>query len=93
MELVVLFFFAVLCLIGLSVPVLFFWTLIECVVSPYSTGSDKIVWVLIMLSIPLLGSLLYLFLQRPKQIIAARQAQYAWQAQRARPQLPPQLPK
>ena len=57
---------------GIAVFITIFWlfTLVECVTKESSEGNDKLVWTLIILLIPLIGSLLYYFVRRPERIKA-----------------------
>ncbi len=55
---------------GIAVFITIFWlfTLVDCVTKESSEGNDKLVWTLIILLIPLIGSLLYYFVRRPERI-------------------------
>jgi hypothetical protein len=55
---------------GLTVATTLFWVwmLIDCLAKEPSEGNDKLVWALVMLVLPGLGSLLYLFIRRPERI-------------------------
>lgn len=57
---------------GIAVFITIFWlfTLVECVTKESSEGNDKLVWTLIILLVPLIGSLLYYFVRRPERIKA-----------------------
>lgn len=57
---------------GIAVFITIFWlfTLVDCVTKESSEGNDKLVWTLIILLIPLIGSLLYYFVRRPERIKA-----------------------
>lgn len=58
---------------GIAVFIFIFWlyTLVDCVTKESSEGNDKLVWTLIILLVPLIGSLLYYFVRRPERIKAA----------------------
>jgi uncharacterized membrane protein len=43
--------------------VLWVWALIDCLRSP---GTNKIVWILVIILLPILGSLLYFFIGRSR---------------------------
>ena len=47
------------------------WVLIDCVTKEPSEGNDKIVWTILILSLPLIGAGLYYFVRRPERIKAA----------------------
>ncbi|HVB24371.1 MAG TPA: PLD nuclease N-terminal domain-containing protein [Ktedonobacteraceae bacterium] len=57
---------------GIAVFIFIFWlyTLVDCVTKESSEGNDKLVWTLIILLVPLIGSLLYYFVRRPERIKA-----------------------
>ncbi|QDV21455.1 hypothetical protein Pan153_61430 [Gimesia panareensis] len=44
------------------------WMLIDCLKYEPSSGNEKIIWVLIMVFLPALGSLLYYIVRRPERI-------------------------
>ncbi len=52
-------------LIWLLCAIFWLWMLIDLLVSRHSTGT-KILWVILMLFLPVLGSILYFFLARGK---------------------------
>jgi hypothetical protein len=49
------------------------WILIDCLTKEPSDGNDKVAWVLVILSAPLIGALIYYFVRRPERIKAAGQ--------------------
>lgn len=55
---------------GIAIFIFIFWlyTLVDCVTKESSEGNDKLAWTLIILLIPLIGSLLYYFVRRPERI-------------------------
>ncbi len=57
---------------GIAVFVTIFWlyTLVDCITKESSEGNDKLVWTLVILLVPLIGSLLYYFMRRPERIKA-----------------------
>lgn len=57
---------------GLAIFAFIFWlyTLVDCVTKESSEGNDKLAWTLIILLLPLIGSLLYYFMRRPERIKA-----------------------
>jgi hypothetical protein len=60
-ELLILFSF-------LALPtILWFWALIDCVKREFK-GNDKLIWVLIIIFLPMIGSILYLAIGRKNRI-------------------------
>jgi hypothetical protein len=51
------------CLLLIAV-VLWLWTLVDCLNNEPSHGSDKVCWVLVILFLPIIGAILYLFVRR-----------------------------
>jgi hypothetical protein len=51
--------------IGIATTVLWIWMLIDCLTSSLPTN-EKILWVLLIVLLPLIGSLAYLFIVRPR---------------------------
>ncbi len=58
---------AIFGLISLACFVFWLWMLIDLLISRHSAGI-KILWVILMLFLPLLGSILYFFLARGKAV-------------------------
>jgi len=58
--------------IGLLIPiaaiVLIIWALVDILKSEF-TGSNKIIWVLVVIFLPLLGSILYLAIGKKQKIV------------------------
>jgi len=54
-------------LISLVCFVLWIWMLIDCLTNHGIAGSEKLAWVLVILLLPIIGSLIYLFVGRPKR--------------------------
>ena len=54
--------------ISLAATVFWLWMLFEAALKEPSEGSDKIVWVLLIILLPFIGSLLYFFVRRPQRI-------------------------
>jgi hypothetical protein len=44
------------------------WMLVEAAVKEPSEGHEKVIWVLLILFLPFLGSLVYFFVRRPRRI-------------------------
>jgi Phospholipase_D-nuclease N-terminal len=57
---------------GIAVFITIFWlyTLVDCLTKESSEGNDKLVWTLVIILVPLIGSLLYYFVRRPERIKA-----------------------
>ena len=69
-----MFEFLFVCLIFLTIfvfgvggTVLWIWMLIDCATNEPSEGSDKIVWILVILFTHVLGALIYLLVRRPER--------------------------
>ena len=54
-------------LIGLACFALWIWMLIDCLTNNGIQGPEKVAWVLVIIFLPFLGSLIYLFVGRPKR--------------------------
>ena len=64
--LIPLFFLTAFLIVG-GGTVLWIWMLIDCAVNEPSEGSDKIVWILVILFTHGLGGLIYLLARRPER--------------------------
>ncbi len=53
-------------LAGLATFVFWLWMLIHAITNKGLVGTEKIVWVLVVILLPCVGSLIYLFLGYPK---------------------------
>jgi hypothetical protein len=62
-----LFLVSIIFGVGIGGTVLWIWMLIDCAVNEPSEGSDKIVWILVILFTHLLGALIYLLARRPER--------------------------
>lgn len=49
------------------------WVLIDCVTKEPSEGNDKIVWTILIIFLPWIGSILYYFVRRPERVKAVGQ--------------------
>jgi hypothetical protein len=65
--LIPLFFLAMISLAAAG-TVLWIWMLIDCALNEPSEGSDKIVWILVILFTHGIGGLIYLLVRRPERI-------------------------
>ena len=54
-------------LISLVLFAFWIWMLIDCLTNGGIAGSEKIAWVIVVVLLPLVGSLIYLFVGRPKR--------------------------
>ena len=54
--------------ISLIGTVFWIWMIVDCVTNEPSVGNDKLIWVLVIIFLPFLGSLLYYFVRRPERI-------------------------
>ena len=50
--------------IGLLTTIFWIWMIIDCIGNRSLTGTAKLVWLLVVILLPLVGSLLYFFLAR-----------------------------
>lgn len=67
MALIPIIFFLLFICAGLLGSVLWIWMLIDCA-SNEPEGTDKIVWILVIVFTHLLGALIYLLVRRPERI-------------------------
>ena len=51
-------------IIGLITTIFWIWMIIDCIGNGSLTGTAKIIWLLVVIFLPLVGSLLYFFLAR-----------------------------
>lgn len=61
---------AVLLFVALVLAATIFWIymIIECATKESSAGSEKLIWILIIIFTHLIGALLYYFVRRPQRI-------------------------
>ncbi len=52
--------------LGLATFVFWLWMLIHALTNKGLVGTEKIVWVLVVILLPCIGSLIYFFIARPK---------------------------
>ena len=57
-------------IISIAVMIFWLWMLTDCASNEPSEGNDKLVWTLIIVLIPLFGSIIYYFIRRPQRIKA-----------------------
>lgn len=67
-------------LFGLMISLLatgfWIWVIVDCAVNEPAEGNDKIVWLLLIILLPFLGSLLYIVIRRPSRPIVAEATTY-----------------
>lgn len=64
----IIFMFFIGFLIPVATIVLIIWALVDILKSEF-TGSNKVIWVLVVLFLPLIGSILYLVIGRKQKIV------------------------
>ncbi len=60
-ELILLFFFFV-------PAILWVWALIDCVTGTFSNSDSKLIWVVVIIFVPFLGSILYFIIGRSGRV-------------------------
>lgn len=65
----------ILGLVSLVGTALWIWILVDCVVNEPNQGNDKVVWLLLIILLPFIGSLLYFFIRRPQRPVLAQYSQ------------------
>ena len=58
--------FLVMAAIGLACFLFWLWMLIHAITNKGISDTEKIVWVIVVIFLPFLGSLIYFFVGRPK---------------------------
>lgn len=58
----VLIFQLIMVVIGLIGTIFWLWMLIDCIMRRFKKDINKIVWILVIIFLPFIGSLLYFFL-------------------------------
>jgi len=56
-----------LALLGLLATIFWVWMLIDCAMNEPSEGTDKIVWILIILFTHVIGAAIYFLVRRPRR--------------------------
>jgi len=56
-------------LIGLVATIFWIWMLIDAITSKTLDGTEKIIWVIVVLFLHVLGALLYFFIARKKSAV------------------------
>jgi len=53
--------------ISLACTAFWLWMLVDCIINEPTTGHDKLVWALVIVFLPFLGSILYYVVRRPER--------------------------
>ncbi len=69
-EIAFVIFLLLAAAVAVGGTIFWIWMLIDCATKESNEGSDKIVWIIIILLAHLLGALIYFFVRRPKRIEA-----------------------
>lgn len=67
----VFFFGTIATMLSLAATVFWIWMIADCIMHEPSVGNDKLVWIILMICLPVIGSLLYFFLKRPQRPVTA----------------------
>jgi hypothetical protein len=62
-------FFGTLSVLGTA---FWIWMIVDCAMNEPSHGNDKLVWLLLIVLLPFIGSLLYFFIRRPQRPVLAQ---------------------
>jgi len=54
-------------LISIACTAFWIWMLVDCLMNESSKGNEKLVWALVIVLLPLLGSLIYYLVRRPRR--------------------------
>jgi hypothetical protein len=55
-------------LLGILCFIFWVWMLIDCLKNPRLQGTEKLIWVLVIIILPFLGSLLYFFIAKEQSV-------------------------
>jgi hypothetical protein len=55
-------------ILGVIATVFWIWMIVDCVVSPQLTGTDKIVWLLVIIFLHIIGALIYYLVGRKRAL-------------------------
>ena len=55
-------------LVAIATSVVWIWALVDCAMKEPSTGTNKVVWILVIVFTHFLGALLYILIRRPERI-------------------------
>jgi hypothetical protein len=65
------FFGTIAATLSLAATVFWIWMIADCIMHEPAVGNDKLVWIILMICLPVIGSLLYFFLKRPQRPVTA----------------------
>jgi uncharacterized RDD family membrane protein YckC len=57
--------------VGVLATAFWIWMLVDCVIHEPPQGNDKLVWILLIILLPFIGSLLYFFIRRSNRPVTA----------------------
>ena len=55
-------------LIGILLTIFWIWMLVDCLMNPALEGTEKLVWVLVIIFLHALGALIYYFVVKNKAV-------------------------
>jgi Phospholipase_D-nuclease N-terminal len=55
-------------IVGILCLILWIWALVDCLHNSGLQGTEKLIWVLVIIFLPFLGSILYLLIGRNKPV-------------------------
>jgi hypothetical protein len=55
-------------ILGLVATVFWIWMIVDCAVSPQLTGTEKIVWLLVIIFLHFIGALIYYLVGRKRAL-------------------------
>jgi len=61
-------FFLMFFAIGIGGTILWIWMIVDCAMNEPSQGSEKIIWILVIVFAHFIGALIYLIARRPERI-------------------------
>ena len=55
-------------LLGILCFIFWLWMLVDCLKNPRLQGTEKLIWVLVVIILPFIGSLLYFFIAKEQSV-------------------------
>jgi uncharacterized RDD family membrane protein YckC len=55
--------------IAIAVCIFWIWMLIDCLHNPRLQGTEKLIWILVILVLHVLGAVLYYFIEREQRVV------------------------
>ena len=55
-------------LLGILCFIFWLWMLVDCLKNPRLHGNEKLIWVLVVIILPFIGSLLYFFIAKEQSV-------------------------